>query len=259
MDQDNIQNELRDLNSLLPANSSQPLFSVPEGYFDGLAARILENVKKEDNGAAAELSALSPLLASLSKENVYYLPEGYFEENIAALPFVVKEDASVLLNTIGKDLPYTVPDNYFDLLPERTMANLTRPKAKVVPFFSRTWMRVAVAAVIGGAICVGGYQLLNNDTSNGPSTATVYQPADTAKNLVAENKTTVAQDIKNVSTEELDAFIGAVPYNPAKFQKKVPSPAGNEVEVLLKDVSENEINAFLDQLPTADAELFVID
>lgn len=260
MDQDNIKNELRDLNSELPANSSQPLFSVPEGYFDGLAARILEKVKKEENGVTDELSALSPFLAGLSKENVYHLPEGYFDENMAALSFLVKEDASNLLNAIGKELPYTVPKNYFDQLPDQLMANLTRPKAKVVPFFSRTWMKVAAAAVIGGIICVGGYQLLNNDASNQPSTANAYKPADTANDLVAKNKASVANDIKNVSTKELDEFIGTVPYNPAKLQKKnQTSVTGNDVEVFLKDISENEMDAFLDQLPTADADLFVID
>ena len=43
--QNNIQDELRSMNSELPVENSQNTFSVPQGYFDGLAASIITKVK----------------------------------------------------------------------------------------------------------------------------------------------------------------------------------------------------------------------
>ncbi|HEV7332488.1 MAG TPA: hypothetical protein VGN63_15730 [Flavisolibacter sp.] len=258
--ENNIQDELRNLDSGLPAPNSPNPFSVPEGYFDGLAASILAKVKGQESSAAVELQELSSLLAGISRQMPYAVPQGYFEQNLSALPSLAGEERSVVLEAIGKDLPYSVPKGYFERLPDQIMANLVRPKAKVVPFFSRTWARAAVAAAVVGAVLFGGYQLLNQPDGEA-SIATTYPTADTSDNLVARNEnTSVLQVIKNASTEEIDAFIQNVPYNPAKLQEEsTPPAAGTEVAELLKDVSASEIDAFLDQLPTADEDLMVID
>lgn len=257
--QNNIQDELRSMNSGLPVNNSQLPFSVPEGYFNGLAAQILAKVKEQASTAADELQELSPLLAKISKTGPYILPEGYFEENLSVLPPFTKEESPVLA-AIGKTFPYQVPQGYFEHLPQQIVTGVIRPKARVVPFFSRTWLKVAAAAVIGGAIILGGYQLLN-DSTNEPPTALTYTTGDTTENLVAKNETpTVVQEIKNVSTEDLDAFINTVPLNKAKLQTTASSTVERkEVKELLKDISATELDAFLEQLPTADADLFVID
>ena len=74
--QNNIQDELRGLNSNLPAyNSQQNPFSVPEGYFDGLAAFVLAKIKGQNTSVADELKDISPFLANLSRECLIpYLP-----------------------------------------------------------------------------------------------------------------------------------------------------------------------------------------
>ena len=257
--EENIQDELNSLNSNLPVNTNQPLFSVPEGYFDGLASRIMAKVTGRDPAAAGELQGLSPLLASLPKNTPYVVPDGFFDENIGRLPFLFREEESPVVTAIGKELPYTVPDGYFEQLPEKIMARLVRPKAKVVPFFSRTWMRAAVAAMIGGIVFIAGYRLLNGNAEAPPETA--YRPADTTQKQIAKNEPArVVQDIEKLSTRELDAFISAVPLLPAKEQDKDYSPGEkSDVVTLLKDVSEKDIEAFLDALPVADESLFVID
>ncbi len=258
--QNNIQDELKSLNSSLPVNNSPNPFSVPEGYFDGLAARILAKIKEQSFSAADELQELSPLLAGLSKKLPYTLPEDYFNKNIAGLSSFLKEEESSVLALVGKQLPYQVPQGYFESLPEQMVAKLTRPQAKVVPFFSRTWMRVAAAAVVGGILFVGSYQLLKSGEETAP-TATAYQSADTTQNLVAKtDKTTVVQDIQKLSTKELDEFMSAVPVNPAKLQKTTTQlTEKTELKTLLEDVSEKEIDTFLEQIPTSDDDLFVID
>ncbi|MBB1283175.1 hypothetical protein HRH25_02235 [Flavisolibacter sp. BT320] len=258
--ENNIQDELRNLDSGLPASNNPQPFSVPEGYFDGLAASILAKVKQQESSVTSELQELSPLLAGLSRQMPYAVPQGYFEQNLSGLSALTGDESSAVLHVIGKELPYSVPDSYFERLPEQIMANVVRPKAKVVPFFSRTWARAAAAAAIIGAVLIGGFQLLNGPDGE-PSIATTYPTPDTSDRLVARNEnTSVTQVIKNASTEEIDAFIQNVPYNPAKLQEEpIPPAAETEVAELLKDVSASEIDSFLDQLPSADDELMVID
>lgn len=259
-DQHNIQDELRDLNSDLPRNNSQHPFSVPEGYFDGLAASILAKVKGQVPSAANELQELSPLLAGLSRQMPYTVPEGYFADNLAALPSFNQETESEVLSAIGKAMPYTVPQGYFEALPQQVLAKLSRPSAKVVPLFARRWMRVAAAAVVGGVMLVGGYRLLNQRENEEPTAATYRQPDTTGKLVAKAEKPSVTQDISKASTEDLDAFIKSVPLNQRKLQGKASQPATQgEVKDLLKDVSEKEIDNFLDQLPTADEDLAIID
>jgi hypothetical protein len=57
-------------------------YSVPAGYFDQLAGNILARVKASDNGLTAqeELSMLSPLLSKLDKKMPFQAPAGYFSD-----------------------------------------------------------------------------------------------------------------------------------------------------------------------------------
>jgi hypothetical protein len=196
-------------------------------------------------------------MASLSKELPYSVPKGYFEENLSVLPSLIQEAEKPVLDGIDKTLPYTVPLNYFGDLPQQVLAKVSQPKAKVVPLFSRRWMRIAVAAVVGGIVVVGGYQYLNN--SQEVQTAN-QQPADTTSNWVAKNEPAVVQDIKKVSTKELDEFIQAASLNSLQAQKRASQPSETkEIMDLLKGVSKKEIDTFLEQIPTADKDLFIID
>jgi hypothetical protein len=257
--QNNIQDELRSMNSSLPVPDSPTPFSVPEGYFDGLAERILAHVKEQNVSAADELQALSPLLAGLSKNLPYTVPEGYFEENAALPPFFLNEEESPVLAAIGKALPYTVPQGYFETVPELVMAKLVRPKAKVVPFFSRTWTKVAVAATIAGIVFIGGYRLLNDKPERVPA-ATAQKSAGNPGNRMAGNGSNLLQYIQNFSTEELDEFMNTVPVNSSKMQRATLAPTEKrEIKEWLKTVPEKDIDAFLSDLPTADENLMAID
>ena len=258
--QDTIKEELRSLNSSLPADTRLTPFSVPEGYFEGLAEAVLAKIKQPVESAASELEALSPLLAGLPKKTPYAVPDGYFNENAAGFPFLREENVSPVLATVGKTMPYTVPEGYFETLPEQVTAKLFQPKAKVVPFFSRTWARAAVAAFIGGVVMVGGYRLLNDRPDAVPA-ATAQRSADTSGNLVAGTIVGgVTQYIQNISTEELDAFMNTVPaYRPTPQSAALVPAEKTEMKEWLKDVPEKDIDAFLAELPSADEQLMVID
>jgi hypothetical protein len=260
-DQNNIQDELKSLNSSLPVNNNPSPFSVPEGYFEGLAAEVLSKVKAQDASAAEELQALSPLLAGFPKKLPYSIPDGYFDETAAVLSSFTKEDEeSPLLDAIGKNMPYTIPRGYFEQLPSQIMTTVSRPKAKLVPFLPRTWAKLAVAAAIGGIVFFGGYRLFNNSPEIPEPLATTKPATETSNSQVAQNKAGLTPDIKDISKEEVEAFVKTLPLNPAKVQPASFRPADKqEMAKWLKDVPQAEIDAFLEALPTADENLTVID
>ncbi|RYF86835.1 MAG: hypothetical protein EON98_02470 [Chitinophagaceae bacterium] len=140
------------------------------------------------------------------------------------------------------------------------LQKVTRPKAKVVPLFARTWMRVASAAVVTGALFFGGYQLLGHKQED-PAIAVQQPVTDSSQNqLVAHNAKPFEKAIKQASTKELEDFIDAVQVNPGKAAKTATKDQDKtEVENLLKDVSVSEMESFLSALPTADDDLFVTD
>lgn len=248
----NIQNELERLGCGLPVANS-PVFSVPEGYFEGLAATISAKIKTgESVGAEAELRELSPLLASLPKAMPYSVPPLYFEQTAEAA-----ETGLGILAAAGKTVPYQIPDGYFEALPQRMLAKATAPTARVVPLFGRTWMRVAAAATVCGALLFGGLRLLNKEADTG-NTAKIETPApvQTAQPQTAAAEPALQKELARASTKELEEFIETVDAAPEqKLKKDVASSAKTEVSELLKDVSVNEMESFLSALPSAEEEL----
>jgi len=106
-----IENELHELNSRIPAGLSQNPYSVPAGYFEGLAGQALAEIRRRET--LEELQGLAPTLSGLSREIPYATPVGYFNRSV---------------QTPGPAEP-----------------------TPVVSIFRRTWMRYAVAAALLGA------------------------------------------------------------------------------------------------------------
>ncbi len=124
---ENILQELNELNSTLATITSQNPYTVPVGYFDGLAARILNRIKAiEAANAVEELGYLSPALSGISKQIPFSVPEGYFEGLAEKAMQSISESSdyqtaneemetlSPLLNGLKKEMPYSVPQGYFD-------------------------------------------------------------------------------------------------------------------------------------------------
>jgi hypothetical protein len=250
--QKNIQNELKALESGLPFNNNQP-FSVPEGYFEGLAAEVLAKVKGSEVSAEAELGELSPLLAGIPKITPYSVPFSYFQENVENGPGLVQAKESAVLAYIGKELLYSVPFGYFDALPDQILSKVAIPKTRVIPLFARTWMRVASAAVVAGALFFAGLQLFNKSEIADP----IAQPIDATQKQLAQNTQPIIKDIHQASTEELEEFIKTVQITAAKAPEE--KNAKQEVEALLKDVTTTEMESFLSAIPASDDDLLVTD
>lgn len=72
-----LQIQLEDLRSGMPAVQHP---TIPAGYFDGLSQTIMQRIKAEEtNTPLAELESLSPFLAAIPKQVPFTVPEGYFE------------------------------------------------------------------------------------------------------------------------------------------------------------------------------------
>lgn len=264
---DNILQELAELKSRLAGVAIQNIYTVPDGYFEGLPAQMLKIIKAiEAADSVEELSYLSPMLNSISKQMPFTVPQGYFEglqekimdfigegsDNQESLEQTSKEELetlSPLLSGLKKQMsarpghsdgPFSVPRGYFESLTEKLIPAENKPAAKVISLTHRKWFRYAAAAVIAGVIAMAGFLYTNNKTTNNPAKALVKFE----KNL---NK-----EIKKTSDKELDEFIQQFSDAGLNGEEKANNQPDSEVKELLKDVSETELKEFLEE--TADTE-----
>ena len=230
-----IQDELNELNSKLPANEQDPVYSVPEGYFEGLADSVMAKIKGEASQSPSdEIRQLSPLLAGLSRVLPYSVPEHYFDDNINALPAFTSDQESLVLSFIEKDMPYEVPMGYFANFPETVLEKLNTG-ATVIPIRRKRWMHMAAAAVVAGIIMFSGLAYFR-------SSSPVKDP--------------VAVEIKKASTEELNAFVKTTDLS---LDENSTAQNNTEVKHLLKDISDKELEAFLEQIPSENGDDFDIN
>ena len=100
----NILNELREISPVVAGIGHQIPYTVPAGYFEGLAGQLLQLVKASE--------ANTPVLAKTT--NPYQVPQGYFEGlagNILQLVKASEVNTPVLAKTTN---PYQVPQGYFE-------------------------------------------------------------------------------------------------------------------------------------------------
>jgi hypothetical protein len=241
-----ISDELRELNSSLPANANEPVFTVPEGYFDHFAASVLAKIKDTQADAVnEELSTLSPLLAAIPKKMPYSTPENYFNELATGLPSLMAEEVlPSVLDEHHRQMPYETPAGYFESLPQVMLARVAKPTAKVIRMRPQRWMRVAAAAMVAGIIAISGFFYFNGANSVDPQ----QNPDEW-----------VANKLKGVSNDVLEDFIQTTDVSPNGTQTASGTAKSAEVRTMLGDVSDGELENFLEQVPTDDEELYIIN
>jgi hypothetical protein len=236
----NIQTELEQLNSSLPLNAKTPVFDLPQGYFENFASAVLAIVKDNTaESAPEELAALSPLLAGMSRQTPFALPENYFQENLVLPPVTADEELPAWMQQ-ARTMPYAVPPDYFEHFSPAVLQQVAPQKepARVISMFTRNWVRYAAAAVVTGALVLGGFLYSG---SNAPGSS-------------AQNQSWVEKNLRNVSSEELDDFIEVVGLAGTETALK---KGGNRPEVrrMLQDVPVSELDAFLEQMPAGTEQL----
>ena len=136
-----IQNELKELNSILAGISNTNVYTVPDGYFEAMALDILNTLQ--------QVSGISPNAA---------VPEGYFEGladgimNKIKDGLAMKDEGSALLSTVKNVNPYTVPHGYFEALAGNIVNQLPQPAKVIVMRKRSSFFNYAAAAVITGIL-----------------------------------------------------------------------------------------------------------
>jgi len=245
---DYILQELRKINSSLAGIEQHPMYQVPVGYFDSLAAEILKKVRASEVATAnEELAHLSPMLNAMSKTGPYTVPAGYFdsiEKKLAEIIFTGKdqtveeelETLSPLLLQLKDKPTYSVPEHYFEQLEQTNRSTAGVQETKVISIARRRWVRYAVAAIVVGLVATIGFRVLSKK-----------ETVDSTDKSLAW----VEKNLKKVSTDDINAFVESVSTESTDIVK---TETKDEVRNLLKDVSDKEIQDFLNDTQVDEPE-----
>ncbi len=231
-----IQNELLSLNSGLPSQKIGEAYSVPEGYFDHFASSLIKRLQQENISVREELAQLSPLLSGISKNMPYSVPNDYFQKT-DLLSLMEEEQLPSVLLEAGREMPYEVPAKYFDELPGKLLSQVKADEGgKVVSMFSAKWMRIAAAAMVAGIITISSISYFSN------------------KQVSPNDASWVASKLKNVTNQDLEEFIKTTEIS-TNVIAKTENSGKVEVRSLLKDVPDHELEQFLNTIPTDTEDL----
>jgi hypothetical protein len=247
----NILQELNELNSTLVNISPANIYSVPAGYFDGLAATMLARIKAMDAAnAVEELNYLSPSLSTISKQNIYSVPAGYFESLAENTIRSIRagnghqtaqeeiEGLSTLLSGLKKQMPYSVPQGYFESISEKPV----RTETKVISFTRHKLFRYAAAAVVIGIVAMSGLLIFGNKK-------------DPAEKVMVK----VGKEVKKMSDDDLKDFLQFTDAG-LNGEEKVSNSNTDEIKELLKDIPESELKDFIEETSgTEDSESIMMN
>ncbi len=247
----NILQELKELESSLVHMAAGNIYSVPAGYFEGLATQVLNRIKAlEATTVAEELSYLSPVLNNIPRDLPYSVPVGYFDGLDKTVlmakdlqPDEELESISPLLSGLKKQIPYEVPQGYFDSLSSNVRKEEDQ-KTKVVSIFSGKWMKYAAAAVVTGAIAITTYFVIDKKDAGGIS--------------LAKFERKLNKEIKKMSDTELTEFLE---YSEPDInrQENVSVNTNDEIQELLKDVPDSELKEFIEETSDLETEPSVMN
>jgi hypothetical protein len=127
-----ILNELKAISPVVAEAGFRNVYEVPAGYFEALPGRMLGLLKDAEG-------EVSPVLPA-KKDNPYQVPQGYFDNFATSVLQRIKADEaqsakeeletlSPLLSGLGKKMPFSTPDNFFEELSDNAVAG-----AKAIDF-----------------------------------------------------------------------------------------------------------------------------
>ena len=217
-------------------------FSVPDGYFDNFASRVLDRIKagkSEIMGESVqeELARLSATISGISRETPYRMPEGYFDELSPVL-------------TLLKDRPtYEVPVGYFDGLAADAMAKIGqvaaindaahRP-AKVIGIGSRgkvltgNWWKYSAAAAIAGVILMLSWPQLHTANMNAAAHAIPIDLSNVLAKVSDKEMETYLDDQQSILSEPVTSSTANLDIN------------DSDVKSLLGDVPDGELKQYME-------------
>ncbi len=174
-----ILNELKEISPRVAGIGRANVFFVLEGYFDTIPEAILARVKNDvpaeyfdilsnnilakiEGTAAHELQEISPFMAGIKKVTPYEVPANYFEEVPESTVAGVNENnISGILQGANKLQPFTIPAGYFEHLAGNILNKVnpdTGTKVIAMPQRRNVILKYAAAAVFTGMVALGVYK-----------------------------------------------------------------------------------------------------
>ena len=157
-----ILSEMKTISPLLADMERTNLFTLPEGYFEGLAGAVLQKIQHTDD-------LLPEVVAT------YRVPENYFDilpghilSQIQKSNEINKEMEAIapILNTINKEQVFSLPHCYFDRLQPQIKNSFEEPaQAKLVKLKTyRRWLQYAAAAMVAGILVSGAFLFTDSNS-----------------------------------------------------------------------------------------------
>jgi hypothetical protein len=251
----------------LGGSSSAVVYSVPEGYFEGFAEKLMSRIKAPQGAvplggtllsgqdptgeqtAREELAQLSPLLAGIDKKMPLQVPEGYFDNFAATLPLedAGAENWSPLLTGLKNKPVYQVPEGYFAQFPESMLRKVKPPlqeektygkpaaPAKVFSLRGRAWWKYSAAAAMAGLILTGGW--LWTHTSMKTATGNLD----------------ITKTLPSVSDQDIENYLDT--NNITNNGVLLPDELANSTASL--DLSDNDVKSFLGEIPDGELKQYI--
>jgi hypothetical protein len=239
---------------MLSKENIETPYSVPQGYFEEFAGKLLARIKAGQSGdPREELSVLSPLLDRIDKKSPFQAPQGYFDNltgnvlsGVGAIDFVNDEleSLSSLMTGLRDKTVYRTPEGYFDGLSDAILTRLRQPskEAPVIPMGARNpgtarrhlstrkWFRYSAAAVTAGLILTMGWLGLHN-----PATSAGGNELTASLSRVSDQEILNYLENQNIPlAETLNSTAAAVEFNDA------------DVKNMLGTVPDEELNQYLE-------------
>ena len=234
-DPDNIFKTLNNLKKALHFSPGAP-YSVPPGYFDELAPKIIEQIYYARPTKIGEDGEIQGILEGASKSMPYQVPEGYFSHTGFSF---------ALLKEHGKTPVFSIPQNYFGSLPENILKKIKRGNDGVFTLPHIGLKKYAVAVAIGLILLVS-IGVVRNNTSE--------------KQTEADAAGLVQKTIHNISTEQLAGFLN-IPDSVLMGSDRNPETVFPELSIdfnqLLKKMSEKELKKFLEETGGDEERIFI--
>jgi hypothetical protein len=217
-----------------PDWGKSPVMSVPEGYFEGFASRMMDKIRThtrpEVRPEEAPANEISSVLSRIGKNMPYQVPEGYFDSSLPSATLLALKDKTI----------YEVPEGYFETLAAIVMARVQPAEAatgKVVSMASRrrtSWLKYAAAAVVTGALLTFGWLRLQTHSKDG-SVASVDVP----------------QGLTKVSDQDIENYVDDHTVQIQQAQQEEDYTNANSTASL--DITDNDAKSLLGDVP--DGEL----
>lgn len=198
-----ISNELRTISPFMAGIDKVNLFTVPGGYFEGLAECCLVLAKAGEKG----------MLDDLSRQYNQEVPAGYFDQLPDTIMKRIKAQQeetaseelrilSPMLYAIQNENVFEVPKDYFTGLSDSILSKVQPIQARVVSIHRRssTFIKYAVAAAFTGIMALGVFKF----TGVSPKGSGQALPAYVTDGLKPHN---VDDELSKVADEDIIKYL----------------------------------------------------